>query len=209
MRRQHKCGVVRTACIVLGVLLLLLAVQQKFFCFWDEWRVHVSGQTVIAIPASDLWWLSCISAFTCFLCAWCAVWTRPPIAMSVCVLVALWGLFALLTYACEQARPRAPHPVYGAGHHVVAPGRDWWQEHEMARRARLDPTYSISIGLALSQIVLAVLLACCLPTGSRLHGFCSSCGYNLRGNTSGRCPECGTACGSGKGVGSEWHCRSF
>ena len=25
-------------------------------------------------------------------------------------------------------------------------------------------------------------------------GHCSTCGYNLTGNTSGRCPECGAAC---------------
>jgi len=26
-------------------------------------------------------------------------------------------------------------------------------------------------------------------------GHCVACGYNLYGNVSGRCPECGTACG--------------
>ena len=27
----------------------------------------------------------------------------------------------------------------------------------------------------------------------RLHGLCEGCGYNLTGNTSGACPECGSA----------------
>jgi len=27
---------------------------------------------------------------------------------------------------------------------------------------------------------------------SRLHGHCVKCGYDLAGNLSGRCPECGT-----------------
>ena len=29
-------------------------------------------------------------------------------------------------------------------------------------------------------------------TGRRDRGLCPSCGYSLRGNTSGACPECGT-----------------
>ena len=28
----------------------------------------------------------------------------------------------------------------------------------------------------------------------RRRGHCANCGYNLHGNTSGRCPECGTEC---------------
>ena len=31
-------------------------------------------------------------------------------------------------------------------------------------------------------------------TANMPHGSCGSCGYDLRGNVSGRCPECGTPC---------------
>jgi hypothetical protein len=46
------------------------------------------------------------------------------------------------------------------------------------------------IPLAATALPTALLFAC----GRRRRGypFCERCGYNLTGNTSGRCPECGT-----------------
>jgi hypothetical protein len=35
----------------------------------------------------------------------------------------------------------------------------------------------------------------CLFCGAYQRGFCQKCGYNLTGNVSGQCPECGTAIG--------------
>ena len=60
------------------------------------------------------------------------------------------------------------------------------------------------------DIGLFVVLALCLPVlmaliarirfpdtrSSPNPSVCSSCGYNLTGNTSGKCPECGAACRS-------------
>ena len=45
--------------------------------------------------------------------------------------------------------------------------------------------------LVIAFAVASVLLA--LPFTWRRHqpGHCVTCGYNLTGNTSGRCPECG------------------
>jgi drug/metabolite transporter (DMT)-like permease len=42
--------------------------------------------------------------------------------------------------------------------------------------------------------VVAGLLMKAVPPPRFAPGLCQACGYNLRGNTSGRCPECGTAC---------------
>lgn len=41
--------------------------------------------------------------------------------------------------------------------------------------------------------VVAILVVMFLPQRHRMPGHCARCGYNLVGNTSGRCPECGTA----------------
>ncbi len=42
--------------------------------------------------------------------------------------------------------------------------------------------------------VIPVLRLCSWPKGRSRHrsGFCPTCAYNLTGNTSGVCPECGT-----------------
>lgn len=42
-------------------------------------------------------------------------------------------------------------------------------------------------------LVLAALMAVfTMPRRPRLPGHCAACTYDLRGNTSKRCPECGT-----------------
>ena len=59
-----------------------------------------------------------------------------------------------------------------------------------------DAAYGLTVDVVTAAplvtpgIVLAVLLA-----RRRDHppGHCRQCGYNLRGNTSGRCPECGAS----------------
>jgi hypothetical protein len=61
---------------------------------------------------------------------------------------------------------------------------------------------SVALG-ALGPVLLAASLTwywwAVLVAGGDLAGLawprCESCGYNLTGNTSGRCPECGTAIG--------------
>jgi hypothetical protein len=45
--------------------------------------------------------------------------------------------------------------------------------------------------LALAALILPGMWLATRRAGARRTGFCSSCGYNLTGNTSGICPECG------------------
>jgi hypothetical protein len=43
--------------------------------------------------------------------------------------------------------------------------------------------------------LISVGCAMLIPARRRYRGCCASCGYNLTGNTSGVCPECGTSIG--------------
>lgn len=51
-----------------------------------------------------------------------------------------------------------------------------------------------AVGVALVATSLLFLLAFFLPQPPPPPGCCAHCGYDLTGNTSGRCPECGRAC---------------
>ena len=58
---------------------------------------------------------------------------------------------------------------------------------------RLGPDASVSIANWLPTVLLGVIAFTCyrrLPR-PKAKGMCACCGYDLRGNESGRCPECG------------------
>lgn len=47
-----------------------------------------------------------------------------------------------------------------------------------------------SWALAFVLLALSLVLVVCLPWRSYCAGYCKKCGYDLKGHTSGRCPEC-------------------
>jgi uncharacterized paraquat-inducible protein A len=59
-----------------------------------------------------------------------------------------------------------------------------------------------AVALSLAAVAAAILLDRFHPEfgsiaqGRRARGQCAECGYDLTGNTSGVCPECGTSCGT-------------
>lgn len=60
---------------------------------------------------------------------------------------------------------------------------------------------SVNLWLVVVPSLLMAILLCrytCVPAWRRAcrarRGLCRECGYSLRGNVSGRCPECGTQC---------------
>lgn len=54
------------------------------------------------------------------------------------------------------------------------------------------PTDAVGVGLVATSLLF--LLAFFLPQPPPAPGHCAHCGYDLTGNTSGRCPECGREC---------------
>ncbi len=60
----------------------------------------------------------------------------------------------------------------------------------------LDLTrWEVTVPVWLTFVVISVLTAIAFRRGRIPPGYCRKCGYNLTGNVSGRCPECGTAVG--------------
>ena len=59
----------------------------------------------------------------------------------------------------------------------------------------LVPAWSLAVAFSLLPLARVVARSRELRRQARI-GLCRRCGYDLRGNVSGRCPECGTACRS-------------
>lgn len=70
--------------------------------------------------------------------------------------------------------------------------------------ATLSPASDLGVIILVSSVIL-FMLQCCLPAFMRLlytesaadTSLCMECDYDLSGNTSGVCPECGTPVPSG------------
>jgi hypothetical protein len=60
-------------------------------------------------------------------------------------------------------------------------------------------TVSVAIWLPLTIVAIPTGLLWWLDPRSYLPGHCQKCGYDLTGNVSGRCPECGKAIASLEG----------
>ena len=60
----------------------------------------------------------------------------------------------------------------------------WWSFNFRVHLGYLLVAFAAFSGLCLFRV----------RRGIQVRGFCNRCSYNLTGNTSGVCPECGTAC---------------
>jgi hypothetical protein len=107
---------------------------------------------------------------------------------SLCVVTDAWGRYQPITYVTSQNRPEP-------GWHIVF--ADPWLTPSV-----LVPTAEFYRGATALSFPLwiplfavgALLLYIRLRTRPSPAEYCP-CGYNLTGNVSGRCPECGTAVG--------------
>jgi hypothetical protein len=97
-------------------------------------------------------------------------------------------------------RPHAEVPFWGAERHWAL-GYDWdlvarnryWEISAIVRLRALAVNAALGAGAGL----LAYLLTRPFMRGRRV-GHCTKCGYDLTGNVSGRCPECGSAVDGGQ-----------
>ena len=86
-------------------------------------------------------------------------------------------------------------------------GRPRWEVGENDHPMRLWPVFrrfanplvgrvssiGVPLGIPLLVCVFTIILLMRLDRRRILPGHCQNCGYDLTGNVSGRCPECGTA----------------
>ena len=72
---------------------------------------------------------------------------------------------------------------------LVLLGLPFFRAMGVSRFAAVDNTMYIA---AAGGIVSAIVVYRCLKRPSPSPGCCRECGYNLTGNVSGVCPECGT-----------------
>lgn len=55
-----------------------------------------------------------------------------------------------------------------------------------------DPIYAVGVGVGLFLAIASAYANISKP-GTDQFPLCQRCGYNLTGNTTGKCPECGHA----------------
>lgn len=166
------------AYLVPGLLSLLLAVQHKWLVFLSPLRIWECGDERVWVQVSRSWSLSLVSAGILLVLAalWPLMSRRVMLAAGVALL--LWaGVYSYLN--------TWPDGAIG----VFFTDRPWTKS-AFAVRARLDPTYLLGIALGVWQMALGVSM---IRHGypRPMPGHCGNCGYNLTGNTSGICPECG------------------
>ena len=95
----------------------------------------------------------------------------------------------------QHDRPQEyPRPWFRAAHPFLGFYANWMRNRATIDREAIVPCWFLA---GVSAILPALWLRSDrrdrLIRRRRLAGLCLTCGYNLTGNLSGRCPECGTA----------------
>ncbi|MBU0617500.1 MAG: hypothetical protein KKI02_07270 [Planctomycetes bacterium] len=114
---------------------------------------------------------------------------------------------AVIVYWKVQDIPRmTPVTARQPGHWVYPATQGWADIAKVWSREALRPRLYFQAGLRWVNIPLWLpLVVAAVPTGVLFWrdrrrtppGHCQNCGYDLTGNVSGRCPECGTPTANG------------
>lgn len=121
--------------------------------------------------------------------------------VSTAVMVFVWGAFVLLAGDRFRSLPAllVVTGIYSIGavllplmRAVATPSRYNWDRQAIITIGVLAYCLNLPIPLAIWYVSRDMD---CRASAIRSPPRCRPCGYDLTGNTSGRCPECGTACG--------------
>jgi hypothetical protein len=111
-------------------------------------------------------------------------------ALSILSLVFFIAMAVLVVGGCFVPYP--PHWSYNANHVVIVDGGQLVilrLSSPTTRTADVERTLPLWVLLPVTAIMPILLWR---RLRKRIPGTCTRCGYNLTGNTSGICPECGT-----------------
>ena len=100
--------------------------------------------------------------------------------------------------AISSSTAPSPWPVSRGGNFPVYFRHFRWPTHSIS-----VVTVPLYLPLLLSTLLPLLRLGAVIRAGKRGADVCASCGYNLRGNVSGVCPECGTAGAPGRSTDGE------
>jgi len=166
-------------CAIGGSLALALSLQQRTFFLFSKVTEYRDGATLLTCGRTESWGPSLVSAAILL----SAAVFLPAISKRMMrwsgVALVLWTAFGYFYVYFPPGRG-----------FVVFPDR-WWHMG-VPMRLRLDPTYSLTILLGILQAALSIYLILHSFSWHR-PGFCRQCDYDLTGNVSGTCPECGSA----------------
>ncbi|MCG3125532.1 MAG: hypothetical protein CHACPFDD_00356 [Phycisphaerae bacterium] len=172
-------------------------------CVWSECGLHRLDQTslarggfVLAVPDGILFWIhywivaGVLHGVPCYVAmvAVCGSGSRRYVA-RVCRSALRWSLLystgLVLAYGVHFAVCRPSFYVYSCAV-LNWPGRD-------AQDALLWLLRDAVVWMPLVSLCALGHVSQWTVTTRNVH-CCVQCGYNLTGNVSGRCPECGAAC---------------
>gem|GEM_PF-7012270 len=113
--------------------------------------------------------------------AWCSVRAWSGFSIN--------GPYATVWFGRDTS-PKNAHISYVEFHRRRPMNVRWWAPSWLPNKRIRTSYFQLSIPLWIPIVAFAALAFYLRPPRPK-PGACRACGYDLRGNTSGRCPECG------------------
>lgn len=147
------------------------------------------------------WRLACLLVFFGLMAALLVFGFAADPGFAVCALFIRFGIFSRRPAAApafRRPRPKADRDALGFAALLTGlPVAMWFQSHNADRvvgNATIRLFYAVWWLIAwrrLRPVCLRLRERAANDARRRINRSCTGCGYNLTGNVSGRCPECG------------------